>query len=340
MQRLWYYYDGNGICGIEYNGSVYYFQKNLQGDVTRVYDGNGSLVAQYVYDAWGNHKVLNANGTEITDESFIGNVNPIRYRGYYYDTDSGLYYLQSRYYDPEVGRFINADDIDYIEPETLMGCNLYAYCGNNPVMYSDPSGHVGILASILIAAAIGGTIGAVSGGIAAYQNGRSIIWGAFCGFFTGAFMGASFPFGAAVLSGGLAISAVAALGITVGVNMAVSAGAYFIEAGVNNEEIDWKDFALTIIGAGVESAVSFGLGALLGATRLWQFNKQSAMRGLKKGWYRLNFSQKTDRILNFVGSGIWNLIKGPGLRTLYKNTFLSPIKSIFDMLGNWDVIWG
>lgn len=66
----------------------------------------------------------------------------------------------------------------------------------------------------------------------------------------------------------------------------------------------------------MESAVSFGLGALLGATGLWQFNKQSAMRGLKKGWYRLNFSQKTDRILNFVGSGIWNLIKGPGLRTV------------------------
>ena len=91
----------------------------------------------------------------------------------------------------------------------------------------------------------------------------------------------------------------------------------------------------------MESAVSFGLGALLGATGLWQFNNNpSAIRGMKKGWYRLNFSQKTDRILNLVGSGIWNLIKGPGLRTLYKNTFLSPIKSIFDMLGNWDVIWG
>ena len=140
MQRLWYYYDGSGICGVEYNGSVYYFQKNLQGDVTRVYDGNGNLAAQYVYDAWGNHKVLNANGTEITDESFIGNVNPIRYRGYYYDTDSGLYYLQSRYYDPEVGRFINADDVAYIQPDVLNGSNLYAYCGNNPVMYVDPTG--------------------------------------------------------------------------------------------------------------------------------------------------------------------------------------------------------
>ena len=167
-QKLWYYYDGSGVCGIEYNGTVYYFQKNLQGDVTRVYDGNGNLAAQYVYDAWGNHKVLNANGTEITDESFIGNVNPIRYRGYYYDEDSGLYYLQSRYYDPEVGRFINADDIDYIEPETLMGCNLYAYCGNNPVMYVDPTGTFAISLTLL-GLIIGAAIGATTGGIIAYN---------------------------------------------------------------------------------------------------------------------------------------------------------------------------
>ena len=80
------------------------------------------------------------SGAENTVETFIGNVNPIRYRGYYYDEESGLYYLQSRYYDPEVGRFINADEIDYIEPDTLMGCNLYAYCGNNPVSRIDAYG--------------------------------------------------------------------------------------------------------------------------------------------------------------------------------------------------------
>ena len=176
MQRLWYYYDGSGICGVEHNGTVYYFQKNLRGDVTRIYDGNGNLAAQYVYDAWGNHKVLNANGTEITDESFIGNVNPIRYRGYYYDEETGLYYLQSRYYDPEVGRFINADDIDYIEPETLMGCNLYAYCGNNPVMCMDPNGNAVItitaLLGVLKLIAIGFGIGAtIAGG---FEIGRQI----------------------------------------------------------------------------------------------------------------------------------------------------------------------
>ena len=69
-------------------------------------------------DAWGNHKVLDAAGTENTSDDFIGNINPIRYRGYYYDTETNLYYLISRYYDPEIGRFINNDSIDYIDPES------------------------------------------------------------------------------------------------------------------------------------------------------------------------------------------------------------------------------
>ena len=209
MQKLWYYYDGSGICGVEYNGTVYYFQKNLQGDVTRIYDGNGSLVAQYVYDAWGNHKVLNANGTEMTDETFIGNVNPFRYRGYYYDTDSGLYYLQSRYYDPEVGRFINADEIDYIEPETLMGCNLYAYCGNNPVMYADPTGNFPI-ALFFICIGIGAFAGATTRGVIAYNNGArgwdlfgQISLGALTGAVLGAGVGTVFGLGKATIIGGL-----------------------------------------------------------------------------------------------------------------------------------------
>ena len=135
--KIWYYYDKSGICGIEYNGTEYYFQKDIQGDVVRIVNGAGETVARYVYDAWGNHKVLNGSGAENTSETFIGNINPIRYRGYYYDTDTGFYYLQSRYYDPEVGRFINADDITYIDPETLNGLNLYSYCSNNPVMNVD-----------------------------------------------------------------------------------------------------------------------------------------------------------------------------------------------------------
>ena len=103
-------------------------------------DSSGNVVVKYIYDAWGNHAVVNASGEDIGDATHIGNRNPIRYRGYYYDTETGLYYLKTRYYDPEVGRFISIDDISYLDPETVNGLNLYAYCGNNPVMRVDPNG--------------------------------------------------------------------------------------------------------------------------------------------------------------------------------------------------------
>ena len=83
---------------------------------------------------------MDGNGQEIGDAAHIGNKNPFRYRSYYFDTETGLYYLKSRYYDPEICRFITIDDISYIDPETINGLNLYAYCGNNPVMFSDPNG--------------------------------------------------------------------------------------------------------------------------------------------------------------------------------------------------------
>ena len=118
---------------------------------------------QYWYDAWGNHKVVDNNGNEITDPNHIGNLNPFRYRGYYYDVETGLYFLQTRYYDPVVGRFLNRDSIQYADPETINGLNLYAYCLNNPVAYSDPSGSFPILALIFGAIAITGLITTISG---------------------------------------------------------------------------------------------------------------------------------------------------------------------------------
>ena len=91
-------------------------------------------MVEYYYDAWGNYAIND------TSNMGLGEINPFRYRGYFYDTDMGLYYLKTRYYDPEVGRFINMDGISYADPETLNGLNLYAYCGNNPVMNVDPEG--------------------------------------------------------------------------------------------------------------------------------------------------------------------------------------------------------
>ena len=105
-------------------------------------------MVRYIYDAWGNHAVVDANGNDIEDMSHIGNVNPFRYRGYYYDAETGLYYLQTRYYDPETGRFISQDSIDYARNNTVNGLNLYCYCLNNPIKYVDFSGCIPISNSV------------------------------------------------------------------------------------------------------------------------------------------------------------------------------------------------
>ncbi len=128
-----YYYANSGIVGFIYNNVEYYYQKNIQGDITAIYREDGTLMGKYVYDAWG-------NCTITTDVDNIATLNPFRYRSYYFDTETGLYYLNSRYYAPDMGRFISPDSTDYLDPTFISGLNLYAYCINNPVMYSDGSG--------------------------------------------------------------------------------------------------------------------------------------------------------------------------------------------------------
>ena len=133
-----YLYDEAGMVGFVYTKSgdsnTYYYDRNIRGDVIGIYDTNGNKVGGYVYDAWGNCTItLNTNG--------IATKNPIRYRGYYYDEDIGLYYLNARYYSPTWRRFISPDDTSYLDPENPNGLNLYAYCNNDPVNYVDPSGH-------------------------------------------------------------------------------------------------------------------------------------------------------------------------------------------------------
>ena len=113
-------YDETGISGAEYNGTKYSYVKNLQGDVIAIINAMGGTVVEYKYDAWGN--ILSVTGSMA---STLGAVNPFRYRGYYYDTESGFYYLQSRYYDPQVGRFLNADGIIGANGG-IMGYNMFA----------------------------------------------------------------------------------------------------------------------------------------------------------------------------------------------------------------------
>ena len=144
------------------------------GDVTHIYTTDGTLVARYVYDAWGNHKIYDVNGDEVTKgiSNHIGNINPIRYRGYYYDIETELYYLEARYYDPDTGRFISQDEIDFIVPNHLTGLNLFAYCSDNPIMYTDPSGNF-FLTALIAGAITGVVIGATVGGVVAYNDAKA-----------------------------------------------------------------------------------------------------------------------------------------------------------------------
>ena len=103
------------------------------GDILKVVDENYNIYAEYQYDIWGNCNI-------ISNINNIANINPIRYRGYYYDNETNLYYLNSRYYDSFTHRFISIDSIEYMDFDTLGGLNLWTYCNNNPIMYVDLDG--------------------------------------------------------------------------------------------------------------------------------------------------------------------------------------------------------
>ena len=134
--KLHFTYDSTGPLSVNYNGTEYFYVKNAQGDVTGLVSTSGARVVTYTYDAWGNP--LSTTGSLATT---LGEQNPLRYRGYVYDTETGLYYLQSRYYNPGWSRFINVDSQLNCSMD-IGGCNAFAYCLNNPVNMADIDGHV------------------------------------------------------------------------------------------------------------------------------------------------------------------------------------------------------
>ena len=178
---VWYYYDAAGAPVAMATGSgpsLYIYRKNLQGDVTGIYSGTtGALLVSYTYDAWG--KVTATNVANTTESATVLARNPYLYRGYRYDSETGLYYLNSRYYDPEIGRFINADDVSNIGADgEILSYNLFCYCLNNPIARSDGDGTwslpnwakivigvVAIVAGAAVVAATGGTAAAVVGAV-------------------------------------------------------------------------------------------------------------------------------------------------------------------------------
>lgn len=133
--RMHFTYDAVGPLSVNFNGTEYFYLRNAQGDVTGLVDSAGTKVVSYAYDPWG--KTWDASGMLA---STLGTFNPLRYRGYVYDTETGLYYLNSRYYNPTWGRFINADSLVTTDTSNPKSANVFSHCENNPVNMADSSG--------------------------------------------------------------------------------------------------------------------------------------------------------------------------------------------------------
>ena len=172
--KLRFSYDANGkVVAVNYNGNYYYYLRNAQSDIVKLIDKTGATVVEYRYDSWG--KLLSTSGSLA---STLGKNNPFRYRGYVYDEETGFYYLQSRYYNPEVGRFISSDVL-LSTGQGVLGHNAYAYCLNNPVNREDSNGNwsmpnwlkvtigaVALVGAVALTVATGGGAAAVAVGVA------------------------------------------------------------------------------------------------------------------------------------------------------------------------------
>ena len=217
-KSLYFSYDTTGkAVSVNYNGTEYYYLRNGQGDIVGLLDQSGTKVVSYTYDSWG--KLISTEGTVA---STLGVDNPLRYRGYYYDVESGFYYVSSRYYDPEVGRWINADDVSYLGADgSPLSYNLYAYCLNNPVNMIDSSGEFGLAIGLFIGASalIGGLVGALT----AASTGGNVLEGALEGAATGGIAAAAVVFVPQLIAP--LLPAALSTAATVAINTAVTAAA-------------------------------------------------------------------------------------------------------------------
>lgn len=236
---------------MNYNGNEYFYITNYQGDVIEIVDINGVTVVKYKYDAWGNTVYKYDSGLNIDD------INPFRYRSYYLDSDTGLYYLQSIYYNPEIGRFLSCDNVSYLNTASQLGNNGYAYTFNNPIRYDDSEGN-------FINTIIGAVVGGIWGGIAEASKGGSFWKGAAYGAVSGAVAG---------LVVDLAIATAGTAGVAAGLLIAGGGGAFvgfasdvgsqlLFDDEINTlDEVNWGRAATTGAITGAINLVSFGLGS-------------------------------------------------------------------------------
>ena len=256
-KSLLFSYDANGqAISVNYNGTEYYYLRNGQNDIVGLMDESGVRVVEYIYDAWG--KLISTTGTLATT---LGADNPFRYRGYYYDTETGLYYLTTRCYDPEVCRFISAD-VYMSTGQGVLGGNMWAYCGNNPVNRYEVDGKFW---NIVVGAVLGTVVGAVTAAI----NGQNVLVGAAAGLVSGTIAGATLGVGLAVAAGASAAIGTGVTAVIAGLGISAVGGAIGsgVGEGMNQklngqEELDWGRIGTEAAIGAFYNVIGFGLGSL------------------------------------------------------------------------------
>lgn len=342
---LEFIYDNTGVVGVKIGGATYYYRKDIQGNIIAVLKSDGTVEAEYFYDAWGKNEVKKSNGDNYGNYG-IGALNPFRYRGYYYDKETELYYLQSRYYDPEVGRFISQDNLDYADPETINGLNLYAYCGNNPVMNVDPTGGFAITAfflSLIIGIGMGAAIGGTVSGVTAYKEGRrglELFASIAGGIIVGGAMGAVLVIGGAAgvaatgaTVAGFGLTTAGALGVSAAIGAGANLSSYLLINGIHSDKEITLGGAFVAMASGAFQAVAtFRIGYMGGKNGL--FNNL----GDFKAWdtFYLNMINATGK-LNLLTRLFYNtsmLLGNTLTKALYLSSSATGIRALINYVFN------
>ena len=309
--RLDFLYDENGMLYglIKDNSSKYFYVRDYLQNILGIVDQNGKLVVKYKYDAYGNSK-----GIEDTSGCNLGTRNPFRYKGYYYDDDTEMYYCKSRFYVPKWRRWLNNDSINYLEPQNITCLNLFAYCNNNPVMYVDENGNF-VLSALLLTVALFALAGAINRLVGqfvsdvvsnAWKNGLNFskwefsTWETYVGSTLGGAIGgalATIP-GAGIYLGSVFGNA-ASTAISMGLENATGRSSY---SGVNFISNILVSGAIGLVSAGIVDCHMNISGINKGSHSFKQFFKSGLTKNRK---YNYSMSMKT------FGKGvIWKTVDG------------------------------
>ena len=304
------YDEGGNAYSFVYNGTQYYYVRNIQGDVVRILNTSGTTVVAYSYDAWGKCTVTTGASNAIA------NANPIRYRGYYYDTDTGFYYLQSRYYDPTIKRFINADDASLLGANgDFTSLNLYAYCGNNPVARADEGGEAW---HILVGAAISAGIDIATQLICNGGDLGSVDWGSVGISAVSGAISSAFGLGVEVIAG-KAKHAVTKSAITILGNGLSN----IFSDGLTGEINSLKDAGNSFLDGALTSAVTESFGHMIRGARKTMIDSMD--RSAKKAFLTNNVFKKGNNYYNWT----WNNYSSSPMYEDYLNKGVNIFEEIY-----------